>query len=63
MTALPRIILEPIVRAALVEDFGLAGDVTARLLPHDARFRGRFAARPGAGRFALEGTGILRIQG
>jgi len=45
MTALPRIILEPIVRAALVEDFGLAGDVTGGLLSPSARFSGRFAAR------------------
>lgn len=47
MTApLPDLLIEPIVRAALAEDLGRAGDVTgAACLPADARLNGVFAAR------------------
>lgn len=47
MSRLPRIVLEPIVRTALTEDLGLAGDVTASLLPASARLSARFVARKG----------------
>jgi nicotinate-nucleotide pyrophosphorylase (carboxylating) len=45
MTALPRPVLEPLVRTALLEDLGLSGDLTGKLLPANAVFNGRFAAR------------------
>ncbi len=46
---LPAVLLEPIVRMALLEDFGVAGDLTANLLvPEAARGRLSFKAR-GAG--------------
>lgn len=47
MSRLPRVVLEPIVRTALAEDLGLAGDVTASLLPASAQLSARFAARRG----------------
>lgn len=47
MSRLPRLVLEPIVRTALAEDLGLAGDVTASLLPASARLSARFVARKG----------------
>jgi len=44
--ALPDILVEPIVRAALAEDLGRAGDITtAAVVPADARFSGVVAAR------------------
>ena len=43
--SLPRIVIEPIVRTALAEDLGLAGDVTAALVPAGARLRAQFRAR------------------
>lgn len=43
---LPDLLIEPVVRAALAEDLGRAGDVTAMAcMPADARFEGVFAAR------------------
>jgi len=51
LAPLPVIALEPVVRAALAEDLGRAGDLTAALIAPDARLRGVFAAR-NAGRIA-----------
>jgi nicotinate-nucleotide pyrophosphorylase (carboxylating) len=46
MTApLPDLLIEPAVRAALAEDLGRAGDVTAACLPAEARLTAVFAAR------------------
>lgn len=43
---LPAILIEPIVRAALLEDLGLAGDLTTQaVVPAEARFAGTIAAR------------------
>ncbi|WP_420470931.1 carboxylating nicotinate-nucleotide diphosphorylase [Brevundimonas sp. FT23042] len=57
--SLPDILIEPIVRAALVEDLGRAGDVTARAcIPEGARMRAVFAARkPGV----LAGIDCVRL--
>ena len=47
-TPLPALLVEPIVRAALLEDLGRAGDITSdALLPADARCRGAIVARQG----------------
>lgn len=44
--ALPDLMIEPIVRAALLEDLGRAGDLTAQaVIAPDARFSAAFAAR------------------
>ena len=43
--SLPELMIEPVVRLALAEDLGRAGDVTAACLPADARFTAVFAAR------------------
>ncbi len=44
--ALPDILIQPVVTAALVEDLGRAGDVTAAAcIPEDARLKAVFAAR------------------
>lgn len=44
--ALPDLVIEPVVRTALAEDLGRAGDVTARAcVPPDARLRAVFAVR------------------
>lgn len=52
LTPLPRIMLEPYVRAALLEDLGAAGDVTSTgAIPANARAEVRIAARK-AGRIA-----------
>ena len=40
-------LVEPLVRRALEEDFGRAGDVTAGLLRKDERLKARFVARAG----------------
>lgn len=46
LPSLPRVIVEPSVRAALLEDLGLAGDVTsAAVIPADHRSRFVMAAR------------------
>ena len=43
---LPELLVEPIVRAALVEDLGRAGDITTdAVIPATARFDGAIAAR------------------
>jgi nicotinate-nucleotide pyrophosphorylase (carboxylating) len=49
--ALPDLLIEPVVRMALAEDLGRAGDVTAALIDADARLKVVFAARKG-GRIA-----------
>ncbi|MFW2343393.1 carboxylating nicotinate-nucleotide diphosphorylase [Brevundimonas sp.] len=44
--ALPDVLIAPVIRAALAEDLGRAGDVTAAAcIPEDARMRAVFAAR------------------
>jgi nicotinate-nucleotide pyrophosphorylase (carboxylating) len=42
---LPDVLLEPLVRAALLEDFGRGGDATGGLMQAGERLRARFAAR------------------
>lgn len=56
---LPEILVEPIVRAALAEDLGRAGDITTTaVVPADARFRGVVAARqPGT----VAGTAVATL--
>jgi len=56
---LPDILIEPVVRAALAEDLGRAGDVTAQAcIPAGTRMRANFAARkPGI----LAGIGCVRL--
>lgn len=57
--SLPDIVLEPVVRAALAEDLGRAGDVTARAcIPEGARMKAAFVARkPGV----LAGIDCVRL--
>ena len=45
MSALPDLLIRPIVEAALAEDLGRGGDVTAALIPADARLSAAFVAR------------------
>ena len=46
MTPLPAVLLEPLVRAALVEDLGRAGDITTdALVPAETQARAAFVAR------------------
>jgi nicotinate-nucleotide pyrophosphorylase (carboxylating) len=46
VSPLPRIIVEPLVRTALLEDFGRAGDLTTEaIVPRDARARATLTAR------------------
>ena len=46
LAPLPRLVLEPLVRAALVEDLGLAGDITTNaIVPPEAETRALFVAR------------------
>lgn len=46
LTALPRLLVEPIVRAALIEDFGRAGDITTdAVIPGTASLQGAIVAR------------------
>jgi nicotinate-nucleotide pyrophosphorylase (carboxylating) len=46
LTAFPDLLIEPVVRAALAEDLGRAGDITsAACIPADARLAAVFAAR------------------
>lgn len=56
---LPDLMIEPIVRAALLEDIGRAGDVTAEAcIPAEARLTAQFRARkPGV----LAGVACLRL--
>ncbi len=43
---LPDLLIEPVIRAALAEDLGRAGDITAQaVIPADARFTADFRAR------------------
>jgi nicotinate-nucleotide pyrophosphorylase (carboxylating) len=52
LTALPDLLVDPVVRAALAEDLGRAGDITAAAcVPAGVRMAARFAARE-AGRIA-----------
>lgn len=57
---LPDLLIEPVVRLALTEDLGRAGDVTAAAcIPEDARMRAVFAARkPGV----LAGIDCVRLS-
>lgn len=56
---LPDMVLEPLVRAALMEDLGTSGDLTTRtVIPADTRYRARIVARePGT----ASGMQIARI--
>jgi len=46
LAPLPRVILEPLVRAGLIEDLGLAGDLTTNaIVPAEAETRARLVAR------------------
>jgi nicotinate-nucleotide pyrophosphorylase (carboxylating) len=46
ITGLPDLLIEPVIREALREDLGLAGDVTAQaVIPPKARFQAEFKAR------------------
>ena len=46
MRRLPEVLIEPVVRLALAEDLGRAGDVTAMAcIPENARMKAAFAAR------------------
>ena len=45
LQALPDLLIEPIVRAALAEDLGRAGDVTAALIPAETTLEAAFVAR------------------
>lgn len=44
-TALPDLLIDPVVRAALAEDLGRGGDVTSALIPPEQRLAAVFAAR------------------
>lgn len=59
MRRLPDVLIEPVVRLALAEDLGRAGDVTAMAcIPEDARMKAAFAARkPGV----LAGIDCVRL--
>lgn len=59
LPALPDILTEPVVRAALIEDLGRAGDITSMaVIPADARLRGTIATRqPGV----IAGAGIAAL--
>ena len=46
LSPLPRLLVEPIVRAALLEDLGRAGDITSdAVIPADARLHGAIVTR------------------
>ena len=59
LTTLPDVMIDPVVRGALAEDLGRAGDVTSRAcIPQGARMRAVFAARrPGV----LAGIDCVRL--
>ena len=59
LSPLPRLLVEPVVRAALLEDLGRAGDVTTdAIVPAEARLEGVIAARqPGV----ISGVDAARI--
>ncbi|MFC1459179.1 carboxylating nicotinate-nucleotide diphosphorylase [Microvirga arabica] len=59
LSPLPRLLVGPIVRAALLEDLGRAGDITTdAVIPADARLRGAIVARE-AGVVAGVDTAVL----
>jgi nicotinate-nucleotide pyrophosphorylase (carboxylating) len=60
LPALPRIVIEPLVRAALLEDLGQAGDITTNaIVPPAARTEAAFVARePGI----IAGLDLLRLS-
>ncbi|WP_430910715.1 carboxylating nicotinate-nucleotide diphosphorylase [Methylobacterium sp. sgz302541] len=59
LSPLPRLLVEPIVRAALLEDLGRAGDITTdAIVPADARLEGVIAARQAG---VVAGTDAARI--
>lgn len=56
---LPALLIEPVVRAALAEDLGRAGDVTAQAcIPEGARMKAMFAARKSG---VLAGVDCVRL--
>ncbi|HZZ36401.1 MAG TPA: carboxylating nicotinate-nucleotide diphosphorylase [Caulobacteraceae bacterium] len=56
---LPDLIVEPVVRAALTEDLGRAGDITSQAcIPADERFEATFAARKGG---VISGLACARL--
>jgi nicotinate-nucleotide pyrophosphorylase (carboxylating) len=56
---LPDLLVEPVVRAALAEDFGRAGDITSQAcIPAEARMEARFVARKAG---VLAGLGCARL--
>jgi len=56
---LPDILIAPVIRAALAEDLGRAGDITARAcVPADARLTADFAARRGG---VVAGLSVIRL--
>ena len=56
---LPDLVIEPVVRAALAEDLGRAGDMTAQAcIPPGARMRGVFAARKAG---VMAGAACVRL--
>ncbi|WP_295242022.1 carboxylating nicotinate-nucleotide diphosphorylase [uncultured Brevundimonas sp.] len=59
MRRLPEVLIEPVVRLALAEDLGRAGDITAMAcIPEDARMKAAFSARkPGV----LAGIDCVRL--
>lgn len=68
LSPLPDLLIRPVVEAALAEDLGRAGDVTAALIDADARFSGVFAARQSgrvsglaAARFAVHALDPLAV--
>ena len=59
MTSLPDVLILPVIRMALAEDLGRAGDVTAAAcIPEGARMRARFAARKAG---VLAGIDAVRL--
>ena len=59
MRSLPNLMIEPVVRLALAEDLGRAGDMTAMAcIPQGARMRAAFAARKAG---LLAGINCVRL--
>lgn len=57
-TILPDLMIEPLVRQALIEDFGHGGDITAALIPARARLKASFVTRAEG---VLAGLGCARL--
>ncbi len=57
--ALPDLLIRPVVEAALREDLGRAGDVTAALVPEGARLRAAFVSRTAG---TLSGLACARLS-